>query len=617
MSTVETGSKPKKKPVSHEIRYAMHLPRNEDREDTHYVKLQVTYDDGTREPRIAVLKNFKRPVYVTAPAYRNHVDKKEFEHIDKLIQSEATESDVDMVYANLLEQPHLAGNPRRLNESQNVYAKNLKATNFIKLKSLEANNFIQTPYTVAGLDLETNVFMNTPDIPYGDIITGTIAKILPDGKYEVFTVINSLWLKQADMTTQDIERQCEERLSKFAPKDKKGNIIGKFSDNVKTNFIYFDNQIDICRVLFKVANEWACDWLSIWNMMFDIHDTILRILNRHKVDPREIFCDSGLPMSLRRFEFVPGPDVKVTSDGKSSSIPPSDQWHKVYNTAKYHIVDSMCTFRSLRVHEGLLPRYSLDFVLGVVLGSNKLKVEGTDRMSGMEWHRHMQSVMKPTYVVYNIADVLEMLELERKTKDLANSIPTYSGITDFNDFKGSEAKTYASLYIYAKEKGWIIGTGANMERVHKNLANDEEFDNSDAYRYATLGIKDWIQTLPIANVMPMGLRICLDFPDLITNARGNNKDSDAISSYPIGIMTLNISKATCYNEIISIGDIPEVTFRAMTLAVLPGNANTIEFCEVMHDLYGMDELLLAIRAGEFDDIFNEEINEAEHVEVVN
>lgn len=579
-----------RKIVKTEVRNAIHLPRTELNPDIHYVKTQVTYDDGTREPRIALLRDFKRPVYVTKPSYRDHLDKKEFEEIGKLDVMMSTESDVEVSYANLLGNPYLASNPKRLNESPYVYGKNLKASNHIKLKSLEANDFIQTPYTVAGLDLETNTRNDIPGLPYGDIITGTIGRILPNGRYETYTVIDTRWLESGQLTIDTINKEFEARLEKF-----KGKVTRKF--------VFFNDQIDLIKALFRIANDWAPDFLTIWNMMFDIHDTILRILNRHKVDPKEIFCDPKLPHALRRFEFIPGMDKKVTQSGESSSVAPSDQWHKVYATSKYQIIDSMCTYRTLRIHEGLLPKYNLDFVLAHDLGSSKLKVEGTDQMSGMEWHRHMQTRQKPVYVVYGIADVLEMLELEVKNKDLQNEVPTYAGITDFNDFKGSEAKAYGSLYVYGKSKGYILGTGARMDKVHKQYAEDEDFDNSEAYRYETLGIRDWIQTLPQGNVMMMGLNIFDDFRNFRSNARGNNKDSDAISSYPKGIMTLNVSKATCRDEIIAIGDIPVYTFKAMNLAIIPGNANTIEYCEEMHGLRGMDDITRRLRQGVYDHYF--------------
>jgi len=46
--------------VKRETRFAWHLPKTDYREDYHYVKEQVTYSDGTMEPRAFFIKEYER-----------------------------------------------------------------------------------------------------------------------------------------------------------------------------------------------------------------------------------------------------------------------------------------------------------------------------------------------------------------------------------------------------------------------------------------------------------------------------------------------------------------------------------------------------------------------------
>jgi len=150
-----------------EIRFAWHLPRNNNREDAHYIKEQITLKDGSVQPHTYLVKDYKRPIWVTSPDKRNHKDKKEFELKDNLIQTYTTQSDLNKTIANLLQQPHLVNNPKLIKQSPYVYGYDQTSTSIIKLKSLAKNNNIQSPYTVAFFDIETDV--NTKEITIATI----------------------------------------------------------------------------------------------------------------------------------------------------------------------------------------------------------------------------------------------------------------------------------------------------------------------------------------------------------------------------------------------------------------------------------------------------------------
>ena len=71
--------------VGYEPIFAVHCPNDIDpANDLHVVKVNAHYSDGTSEPKLLHKYGFKRPYYITKPKYRNHREKKTYEHIEKL-----------------------------------------------------------------------------------------------------------------------------------------------------------------------------------------------------------------------------------------------------------------------------------------------------------------------------------------------------------------------------------------------------------------------------------------------------------------------------------------------------------------------------------------------------
>ena len=54
-----------------ECRFAIHIPsKTPDEPDYHLVKEQCHYEDGTQGPNVTLVKDFKRPFYITRPNRR-------------------------------------------------------------------------------------------------------------------------------------------------------------------------------------------------------------------------------------------------------------------------------------------------------------------------------------------------------------------------------------------------------------------------------------------------------------------------------------------------------------------------------------------------------------------
>ncbi len=151
-----------------------------------------------------------------------------------------------------------------------------------------------------------------------------------------------------------------------------------------------------------------------------------------------------------------------------------------------------------------LQSYSLDFVLNHEGCRGKLKFDQCP-YTGLMWHQEMQSKFKIEYVIYNLFDCISVELLEEKTKDLAISLPMFSGCSDFQHFRSQPKRIVDDLhFVLLKKRRVIASTGDTMTTEH-----DTE----------TLSLDGWSVTLPAHLICENGVNIVEENPSLITNVR--------------------------------------------------------------------------------------------------
>lgn len=556
-----------------ETRFAVHLPKNGQREDAHYIKEHIYYKDGTSTPNTFMVKDYKRPVWVTKQNHRDHNDKKEFEEVSKLFEQKATQSDLNRVVATMLDKPYAANRPSEIKDSPYVYGYDQTSTSLIKLKSLHKNKFIQSPYTVSAFDIETT--LDTKEV--------LIATIAFNNK--VHTCILSKFLKGLI----NLESKVNQGIDKYLP---------TYSGKLDLTLTVHETEVDLLTAVFKTANEWGPDFLAIWNINFDI-PTILKRLKINNTNPIDVICDTTIPRPYRVCRYKEGMTNKVMA-GKQKPVPPSLQWHSLFSTTTFHAIDAMCVYRQIRMAKQEEPSYSLDAILQKVLGKRKLSFVEADEYSGGKWHIFMQENYPIEYIVYNIWDCLGMLELDAITKDLSSSLPAGAAMTDFTRFNSNPKKIVDALFLFGLERGLVVGTAGTVPDYapvpiaateEEDSDEDEEEDEDDGDRLLkSLGLKGWIQLLPQNHLLAEGLKCLEEFPEVVTSVRGTVADVDATAAYPTATLVSNASKATCVNELISIEGIDEEIFREQNLSVCMGGVNSLEYFNIMFGMPAMDAM---------------------------
>ena len=562
--------------VKKEVRWSLHLPKNDYRPDLHYIREDITYSDGSVEPNTYFAEDFKRPVWVTKESFRDHKDKKEFEYREKLNRQLTTQSDMERMAGQMLGPKELARVKYETKNSPYLYGYDVTSTSLIKFKSLKENDFVQSAYTVAAFDIETN-----PETQ--EILLATVAF-----QGRVHTSI----LRKFVQSVPDVIEKIKKAIAHYLP-----DYV-----SLQYTFSICDGEVDLLKDSFRVINKWKPAFLSIWNMDFDI-PKIQERLDYYGVRHTDVFCDPMIPNKFRYCRYKQGQKKKVTASGVVKPINPSLQWHTLLCTAPYYVIDAMCVYRQLRMGGQEETSYSLDAILKKEGIGGKLKFEPANGYSGLKWHLFLQERFPVEYIVYNIYDCLGMLELDKKIKDLAYTLPSFAGITDFQKFSSQVRKISDAVFLFGLEHNRIIGTVPKLDKQKEEAEEasavpdellgddddeDEEENENDPSKYKTLDLKGWIQLLPQNLLVHDGLQVLEEYPSVITNLRGLTCDLDATSSYPSCTLVGNVSKETCVNELIRIDGVDEETFREQNLSICLGNVNLLEYFSVM---FGMPDMM--------------------------
>lgn len=546
--------------VGYECRFAVHMPAPEPGDtDLHYVKeiVHVRQPDGSiaHFPNTRYIKDFIRNYWVTRPGFQDHEDKKEWEEIHKLERFETTQSDLVYKISQNLRVFNHRGQLKRLADSPYLYGADILSTACVKRKYQDKYPDLLTPYSVACFDTESDVVHG-----HSEIICATLS--MKDKA--VCAIQKSMVEGYADVVP---------RLQALSKKHLKKDL-DEYGTEIE--YVLVDSEIDVIRTVFARAHEWRPDFISIWNIEHDMN-RMLDACARARVRPADIFCDPRIPAHARFFVYEVGQKQKKTASGKFSPIPPSMQWHVCRFPASFYFIDGMCSYRHLRIGEPEEPTYGLDGILRKHELDGKLEFHESGNLSGIDLHVFMQTYHPLEYIIYNNKDSIAMEKLDATTHDLRLTLPMFSGCSDFISFRSQPRRRVDDLHFVCLKEDHVIATTSS------SMADD--------YDDMTLGLEDWIVTLPAHLVADNGLRIIKEIPSLRTNIRVHVGDLDVSASYPNGGACFNISKATTEREIHTIDGIEEEVFRNQGINLSGGASNAVEFCTTMFGLPSLKDLV--------------------------
>jgi hypothetical protein len=525
--------------------------RGEIPDDLVFIKEVVHLKDGQLIPNTRMIKNFKRPFWITKPGYQNHEEKKEWEDIDKLDKFESTQAGMEMAIKRALNIRSPVWGLKRLARSPYLYGADIPSTAIIKRHYMERYPECVSENRVAVLDIETDVnsIEHNGDPIYVAVTFKDKAVMAVTDK---FLDQCEGWDLPNDQFPEAMKKYFHERLPELIKER-----------NMDLEVVHTPTPLEAVEHVIGRCHEWMPDFLSIWNINFDI-PKILAAIEKWGGDPEAIFSDPKVPKAFRRCWYKEGPAKKVTANGREEALHWVDRWHTLYCPASFWVVDQAAVFRKLRIANGREASYALDAVLKKYAGTKKLKNEKADTMTGLEWHQYMQKKEPLEYGVYNIYDCVscEILDENPKIGDLRQSISMQCGHSDYDKFPSQPRRTVDDLHYACLRLKKVIATTPD------NLKTD--FDAM------TTSIRNWIVTLPAHLVVDNGLNLIEEVPELKTLIRAAVYDLDVAAAYPNGESILNCSKATTVAEVVKIKGVDEHTQRMASINLTGGTINATE-----------------------------------------
>lgn len=545
--------------VKRELIFSTLVPSKENKDDDALVIKEVLHGpDGLRKSNLRVIPNYQRPYWLTKPEYRDHNDKKEWEHSIKLDKYTTNQRRLaNEIFYKL--NGFYSNQYVRLTDvtaSQYVYGADISPNVLIahEYKTRFPNLF--TPSTLAVMDYEWDVKDG-----HGRILCGAIA------------MGNKLHIGMTREFIGNLEPYVEQRVleglhTHFYDFLKERNITPKITIS--------DTPGRLVLSLLKSAHDWRPDFLGFWNMAGDINK-MLEMLRAENIDPAFAFSDPSIDKKYRYFNWRQDKIIKTKSNGDTTRKHHADLWHVVTAPSSFYCVCLMAAHKHCRAREQNRNSYALDGILEEYIGEKKFDAPGVPKMNhNVDWHKMMQSDYKIEYLIYLGQDVVGPIKLDEKTKDISHSLRRDSDISELAKIKSNPTTLSDDLYFSYAEKNKIIGsTSADMRTP---------LDNE------TPSVKNWIVTVPSYLTHGMGGNFIEEYPKLETNIVAYVADVDASGAYPTSEICLNVSKNTRAFEVCSIEGLTTTMQRAVGINMTSVDMNCIMLANELFGLPTIPEL---------------------------
>lgn len=438
--------------IGYECKHVVYVPAQDGSpNDLLCVKEYRHFKDGTKEPSLRLIRNFKRPFYITREAFRKHKDKKEWEKLSKLQKFESTQIDLVPNINRALGKAPTRNSLRMIARSPYVYGADISSMTLTKHHYQTKWPTLRTDNSIAVLDSETDMIKGHEEIIMLSLTMESKAKI----------VIVDSFLENVIDREKKIEAACW----KYFPEIMK-------SRNINLEIEFVKNPGECTFRIIQTAHQWKPDILAIWNMDFDV-PKMVSVLEKYGYDPADVFSDPSIPRPFRSFKYIQGPAQKVTASGVTMALHPAERWHVVETPASFYVLDAMCVYLKLRIAGGKEPSYSLDAILKKHLNIGKLHFDKADHVKGGAWHALMQKEYPIEYCAYNLFDCISMELLDEEITDLRRLISTMCGPSEYSRFPSQPKRTCDDLHFLALEKGLVIATTSDkmQDDLDKHIVN--------------------------------------------------------------------------------------------------------------------------------------------------
>lgn len=457
-------------------------------------------DLATGEPKLHIIEDPKVECWVSKPAFRNFVEKKEYASIKEVDTYLCEYRDQYSVIAKALNistnQPYLLR--RKVLESPYIWGADIEPLLRLKLEYQTTTTEITNDFNIGSLDIEVDVTgSNEVNVmSYCDYKTR-----------KVYCGVLKHWLKGKsidDLTTAKIDKFKEyvkglkpevRAIWDTQPFDVEFNIV----DDEKACIIWTLRKLVLCKPEF----------CGVWNIAFDIPHLIGRCVFRN-INLVQLMKHPDVPDQYATFEW---------KEDHTAVDHFTDVWHQVIYTGYTRFYDPMCLYSRLRKVKGRELFYTLDFIGQKILGSGKANM-------GHATHADAQANAFVEYSIYNVIDTIVPTLLAAFTQDVVSWL-LLSSSSLLADFAKQTVQLKAQFYAYCRSKGLVPGTAfGSMETPTDRYIGNVGGAVLSPSRMRTKGVK------------------CLEESNEETFVYQLVSDLDVKSFYPSITNAFNISRET-------------------------------------------------------------------------
>lgn len=474
MNTTNVKDINKEDILGKECMHITYTPCSENKDDALIIKEYIHLKSGEVVPNLKILENLDRSFWITKSQRRTHVDKLQWEEIDNTKEHRCRQIDLLKMADLALGGSGYCPTTRLLFKSPYLYGCGVKPQCNIKYTYL--NKYPETKSLLARvgvIDTETDVLNGT-----GEIIIGAFSY----KKHAILSATRGFFNNTPDEIIKERLRVTVEKHI--------GDTIRE--RNMTYEIQLHDNAGGVAKSLIDKGHEWEPDFISFWNMDFDINK-ITEALLKYNYNLGEVFSDPRVPPKYRFFKYRQGSSIKKTHDGTTMSVNPEQRWHVAECPASFFLIDGMTLYWRLRIAAGMEEGYSLEAVLNRNLNIGKMGIDETAHLTGIDLHKEMQSKYKYEYAAYCLFDAISTEMLDEETGDVAVKLPAMCKYSDYTDFKSGPTRIADEMHFHCLENNHVIG-----------VTDGDIRDENDQY---VLRSVDWIITLPAY----MGHNLGLDF----------------------------------------------------------------------------------------------------------
>ena len=245
-------------------------------------------------------------------------------------------------------------------------------------------------------------------------------------------------------------------------------------DRLNFKFMMYnpDEEIKLIADLFRIINTSQPDFVTAWNMPFDIPYIIARIINLG-YDPIDI-------MTHPDFKYK---NVIYFIDERNKNEPA--ERNDFADISSYSIfIDQLITFASRRKGQSQFPSFSLDDIGGIVAGVKKLDYKSiTTNIAELPYKNYK------IFVFYNIMDTIVQKCIEKKTGDI--DFIFNKALTNNTRYSKIHRQTvYLANRAAAKfyKLGYVMGNNINFANQPVKFAGAFVADPKKASDYSKIKI---------------------------------------------------------------------------------------------------------------------------------